>query len=90
MHPNATLSRQEVEAFKAKRPEHYFAYIDGAKITTWTGDELARVVWSGDRFSDNFGGTRRNFRARGINGVTYSGTAYVSAGDYVRMRAVKS
>lgn len=65
----------------------------GDKITTWTGDELATVIgWPRDPFGapyrSNMDDVRQAFRARGINGVTYSGTAYLSAGDYVRMTAV--
>lgn len=101
---NALVSALEVLDFIAEQPTRYFAYgfrepsgFDpicrlhyGDKIGTWTGDKLARVIESYEPFHDNLGGIRQNFRASGINGLTYSGTAYLSAGDYVRMRAVKS
>jgi hypothetical protein len=53
------------------------------------GDVLATVTEVFEPFRDNFDGVRQNFRALGINGAVYSGTAYLSAGDYVRMRPVK-
>lgn len=99
---NAATSRAEVEAFKVDEPGPYFAYwkaasgfpnprelVRGDKITTWTGETLATLLWAGDRFRSSFGDERQNFRALGINGATYSGTAYLSAGDYVRMRATR-
>lgn len=100
---NAETSRREVAAFLADAPGPYVAYgatqpsgLDpmrrlhyGDSITTWTGDKLARVIESREPFHDNLGGIRQNFRALGINGATYFGTAYLSAGDYVRMRPVK-
>jgi hypothetical protein len=103
---NDERSALEVEAFKTDKPGPYFAYwntrgrwakpgvspelIAGDTITTWTGDELATMTWTGDPFYSSFSDRRQNFRAKGINGVTYSGTAYLTAGDYVRMRPVKS
>lgn len=100
---NEQRSAAEVAAFKADTPGPYFAYhagpafrprgermAVGRRITTWMNDDLAAVIEAGDTFRSAFGDTRQNFRALGINGVTYAGTAYLSAGDYVRMRAVKS
>jgi hypothetical protein len=101
---NRAMSAQEVEDFKSTAPSPYFAYgftepsgFDpvrrlhyGDKIGTWMGDELAKVREAFDPFRDNFGGIRQNFRALSIDRETvYSGTAYLSAGDYVRMRKVK-
>lgn len=100
---NAEISRAEVAAFVADVPDRYFAYHAdrsttaqmgrwadgiGATITTWTGDKLADVVERFPVYRSNLGDRRQNFRARGINGATYSGTAYLDAGDYVRMRRV--
>jgi hypothetical protein len=102
---NREMSAQEVEDFKTNAPSPYFAYSKWTskdarplsrlmredKIVTWMGDELTKVIEAFDPFRDNFGGIRQNFRARSIDGkTTYSGTAYLSAGDYVRMRKVKS
>lgn len=99
---NEERSAQEVADFMADVPADYFAYAPctelrgvrisqlwpDVKITTWTGDELATVIHAGNPYRDNFGGRRQHFRAKAINGATYSGTAYLSAGDYVRMRKV--
>jgi hypothetical protein len=93
---NAKISAQEVEAFKTDEPGPYFAYVPasnfvrGAKVETWTGDELATITEVGQRWTSNMGDVRIPFRAVGINGVTYSGTAFRTAGDYVRMRPVKA
>ena len=101
---NTATSAAEVAAFLADTPGPYFAYykaasgwptagivrlVRGDKLTTWTGDTLGTIQSAGDPFRDNFGGKRQNFRALGINGATYAGTAYLSAGDYVRMRPVR-
>lgn len=101
---NEQRSAEEVAEFKAHQWQTYFAYhkatecyvqriarlYHGDTITTWMGDELAKVTEAFPPFHDNFGGLRQNFRAKGINGLTYSGTAYLTSGDYVRMRAVKA
>lgn len=97
---NAATSAAEVAAFMADPPGPYFAYWRevggyrdrlqwGYHITTWTGDLLATVQTVGIPYTSNMGDRRQSFRARGINGATYSGTAFLSAGDYVRMRPVK-
>lgn len=97
---NRAMSAQEVEEFKSSAPSPYFAYqsCDAQlgylraydKISTWMGDKLARVITSNPTFVSNMGDRRQNFRALSIDGETvYSGTAYLSTGDYVRMRKVK-
>ena len=101
---NEQRSADEVAAFIADAPGPYFAYwnargrwakpgvspelIPSDTITTWMGDVLATITWTGNRHISAFGDARQNFRARGINGATYSGTAYLTAGDYARMRPV--
>lgn len=75
----------------------YFAYtkstardgITSDVVTSWTGRTLAAIVWTGAVFRSSFGDHRANFRAKGTNGQMYAGTAYIDAGDYVRMRAIK-
>jgi hypothetical protein len=102
---NKAASAREVEEFKTTAPSPYFAYHKatecfvarivrlhhGDRITTWMGDDLAKVTRAFDPFRDNFNGIRQNFRALSIDGETvYSGTAYLLAGDYVCMCKVKS
>jgi hypothetical protein len=101
---NNHRSRLEIAKFKADKPIHYFAYHNaspfyadpitrlhyGDHIQNWMSDQLGTVVWSGDPYHCNMGDIRQNFRCQAINGLTYSGTAYLSAGDYVRMRAIKT
>src|SRR4029077_18868095 len=102
---NEHRSADEVAAFMSDQPGPYFAYwnvrgrwakpgvepelIRGDLITTWMGDDLGRIVWVGRPFYSSFSDRRQNFRALGVNGATYSGTAYLTAGDYVRMRPVR-
>lgn len=94
---NAELSEAEVAAFKARHTDRWFAYWkdlpQGSEICTWTGTVLATVTWKGREYRmpafGCFPSKRINFRARGIDGRMWSGTYYVSSGDYVRMRAMK-
>lgn len=60
---------------------------DQARVTVWTGDQLGlgRV---NKVYRSNLGDWRASIRVV-IGGATYSGTAYLSAGDYVRLRRVK-
>jgi hypothetical protein len=66
---------------------------DLTRVTTFMGDLLATITERGPKYKiPAFGGfpsERRNFRARGIDGHIYAGVAYVSSGDYCRMRRVK-
>jgi hypothetical protein len=91
---NDERSAAEVAAFIAEVPERYFAYAPkverGTTITTWTGAELGLILSVRPVYVSNMEDKRQNFRARAINGAEYSGTAYLSAGDYVRMRKVQS
>lgn len=94
---NAETSRKEVEAFKTEKPEKYFCYIRAketrygasGEATTWTGDKLGDVQF-GVTWRDNFGGQRVSLRVYAINGCTYSGTFFISAGDYARLKKVKT
>lgn len=103
--PFTNEERSELERldFVAEVPALYTCYVKGnsydltkinewrlSEITTWTGETLGRVVWQGRPFSGAFGDTRINFRALGINGVTYSGTCYGGPGCLCRLRAVKA
>jgi len=98
---NEERSQIEQYEFVNDPPQKYFVYIrrvncDGEReekslrvqATTWAGDVLG-VGMLGYSFRDNFGGERYPVRFRAINGKTYSGTYYSSAGDYARVRVVK-
>lgn len=95
---------EQYEVWRDK-PERLFAYIqffdvmgnlrvgkpspyDKGTVTVWTGQPLGHgtcfKVWR-----DNFGGQRASIRVT-IAGETYSGTAFVSSGDYCRLRKVKA
>lgn len=92
-----------LEQFEILRdlPDRLFVYVgetspqpkrcpgEGAQVraTVWTGHVLGYGTW-GQVYRDNFGGRRRPIWVR-INGVDYVGTAFVSAGDYARLRKCK-
>ncbi len=99
---NDERSAIERYEFASNPPAKYFLYIrrvdcDGnrsdqslrVQATTWTGDVLG-VGMLGRSFRDNFGGERYPVRFRAINGKEYSGTYSASAGDYVRVKAIKN
>jgi hypothetical protein len=96
---NEERSAVEVYEFVRDRPASYFAYValpNAARpwckrptLITWTGDELGRITL-GNTWRGNMGDVRQAIRVQAINGVTYSGTYYRSAGDYARLKAVKS
>jgi hypothetical protein len=87
---NAELSQLEVYEFVTNPPGHYFLYVktESGRATTWMGDELGTVEFRA-RWRSNFGDIRQNIRIQAINGRTYTGTYYRSAGDYARVRATK-
>lgn len=92
---NAERSRLERHRFYTDPPARYFAYVDSdlSRVTTWTGEELARKIIDreGSReWTSNMGDRRRSFRCRTPDGVVYAGVAYLSAGDYCRLRRVAS
>lgn len=99
LHPTLTNEqRAELELIDwlTDPPARYSAYtksdrfgITGAEITNFTGRKLARIDWRGSVYFSNFGDRRCNFGCTGTNGITYTGTAYIDAGDYVRIRAIK-
>lgn len=88
---NDEISALEVWEFEHDKPGKYFAYVDKEirRITTWTGDLLGFITWS-SRWQSNFGDRRVSIRVKAINGLTYSGTFFESAGDYCRLRVVKA
>ena len=89
---NDKKSAVEVYEFKKdKSKKPYFAYMkkDKKEITTWTGQKLGDVTYLGNEYSGGMGSRRQNFRMKGIDGREWSGTFYVSSGDYVRIKPVK-
>ena len=101
---NDERSAVEVYEFRAVPPERYFAYVklyDQPKlgnaqleadryglVTTWTGDTLGGIYWTGRPFRGNMGDKRINIRVRAINGRCYAGTYYTGAGDYCRLKVM--
>jgi hypothetical protein len=61
------------------------------KVGTWVGDSLnSSPVTLGAVYRSNFGDKRRSIRFVAINGHTYAGTYYQSAGDYCRLRKLST
>lgn len=93
---NDETSALEVFEFLRDKPDRYFAYVKisdasdlRGTITTWTGEKLGDC-YLGGTYRDNFGGKRRSISVQAINGCSYYGTYYSSAGDYCRLRKAKS
>ena len=88
---NEIASSVEVYEFCASPPATYFLYVNEAQrvATTWTGDKLGDV-WFGREYRDNFGGKRRSVSIKAVNGATYHGTYFKSAGDYARIRMART
>jgi hypothetical protein len=95
---NRRLSREEVARFRSDPPGPVLGYLrprhglarasSGDELTTWMGDRLLTVTTAGDVWTSNMGDRRQSLRALGIDGRVYAGTAYLSAGDYVRLRPI--
>ncbi|MDE2022476.1 MAG: hypothetical protein KGI71_06210 [Patescibacteria group bacterium] len=93
--PFDNVDRNELEILDFMADEStkpYFAYVDRAvtEVHTWMSGLLGKIYWHGSKFRSVFGDERINFRAKGIDGRIWAGTFYCSAGDYCRMRPVKS
>jgi len=58
-------------------------------VTTWMGDKLGDMVRIGEDYRSSFGDKRVNIRVKTIDGVMYSGTAFLDSGDYARLKRVK-
>lgn len=88
---NDMRSAHEIHIFNKEKPEKYSVYIDFKKnvVTTWTGEVIGKISWSGSEYRDNFGGKRVNLDVRMDNGDLYYGTAFVSSGDYATIRKKK-
>jgi hypothetical protein len=87
---NEERSALEVFEFCQTPPDKYFLYIreKDHTATTWTGDVLGQVSF-GREWRDSFGGRRVPVTIRAINGLTYHGTYFKSAGDFARIRQSK-
>jgi hypothetical protein len=85
------ISAIEVYEFRHNPPARYFAYVtrDLQYITTWTGEILGKIIEAGGKYRSNMGDNRINIRVRAINGKNYSGTFYMDAGDYCRIKTTK-
>lgn len=96
---NAERSSVEVFAFFHNKPKKYFAYVEyhkrekwasyTAKITTWTGDILG-VAMIDRAYTSNMGDSRRRIRVKAINGESYYGIYFDSAGDYCKLTKYKN
>jgi len=92
------LGREEVERFKREAPRPLVAHLlhggtrawAGDKVGTAAGDKLGVVTTAREPWRSNMGDVRQSVRVLGINGAVYGGTAYVSAGDLVRLRPIKT
>lgn len=87
---NELRSSVEVYEFVNNPPESYFLYINEKtkEATTWTGQKLGSVFF-GSVYRSNIGDKRINITVQAINGITYHGTFYKSAGDYARIKKAK-
>ena len=88
---NDELTALELYEWRTDPPDQYFLYIntDARIATTWTGATLGDVCL-GREYRDNFGGVRVPVWITGTNGRRYQGTYFKSAGDYARVRKVKT
>jgi hypothetical protein len=96
---NAERSSAEVYEFFHNPPEKYFLYVKrlvtlpgvvgmDVEVTTWTGQLLGKGQLGRPY---RCGASRRYpITFKGINGKLYRGTYYASAGDYARVKMVKS
>lgn len=87
---NELRSAVEIYEFCNDKPEKYFLYIkeENGTATTWTGELLGTVTF-GFKFRSNFGDYRILVTVKAINGETYHGIYYTSAGSYARIKKVK-
>jgi len=80
----------EVWEFIHNPPQNYFLYINETErtATTWTGEKLGSVSF-GHVYRSNMNDKRQSVTIQAINGKTYAGTYFKSAGDYARVKACK-
>lgn len=91
---NAMRGRVEQFELARDRPDRFTAYIQEdnalAFITTWTGDKLGDVTYSGPRHRNNFGARWQQLTVRTIWGDWYSGRWYFDAQQCINLRRVKA
>lgn len=90
---NRVKSQKEVAAFLAGDPRKYVAYVssDGKYLTTWVGDELARITHSTTSHRRGFYGVSfsvLHVRAVDSRGRWWSGTG-AGRNMFIRIRRVK-
>jgi len=87
---NDLRSAIEVWEFIHNPPQNYFLYINETErtATTWTGEKLGSVSF-GHVYRSNMNDKRQSVTIQAINGKTYAGTYFKSAGDYARVKACK-
>lgn len=96
---NEERSAVEFYYWQNDKPAKYFLYIKKENeagngiysrgvATTWTGQELGKVIF-GREYKSAFGDIRQSIDVIGNNGLKYYGTFYKSAGDYARIKARK-
>lgn len=90
---NRERSQREVASFLAGDPRKYVAYVsgDGKYLTTWMGDELAKITRSSESKRRGFGGmpfSVLHVRAVDAKGRHWSGTGS-GRNMFIRIRRVK-
>lgn len=87
---NEARSLIETYRFLQEQPQKYVAYVSEKEktVTTWMGDYLGSCSF-GALYRSNMGDKRISISVKAINGLTYYGTYYRSAGDYCRLTATK-
>lgn len=90
---NRVKSQREVRDFLAGDPRKYVAYVDGTGkyLTTWMGDELAKVTHATTSARRGFHGVRftvLHVRATDAKGRHWSGTGR-GRNMYIRIRRVQ-
>lgn len=90
---NDERSSLEVFNFVTNPPDRYFLYINEERFiaTTFTGEKLGSVSFGREYQSPGFyrGSKRVPVTIKGINGRTYYGTYFKSAGNYARVKMSK-
>lgn len=91
---NDERAQVELFDFVNNPPDRYFLYISAKNGThygasgeanIWTGVKLGDVQF-GNTWRDNMGSIRVSVSIYAVNGYTYHGTYFKSAGDYARVK----